>query len=526
MVKHKLLLALAILLAIGLRFYQLGSLPVILNRDEAALAYNALLLKETGLDEWSRSWPLTLESFGDYKLPGYAWFLIGFFTLFGSSDWVVRLPAAIAGVWLAVVCYLIARSLKWSRSEALVILFSVAVTPVFIFYSRMAWEAMLSLSLAVTAFYLIWMAKVDHLRRLSYDLLGLFLLGIAIFTYNTPFLMLPFLIPAVAMLRKWRQPTSWIVPVVGLVAIFCISAIVFIPLTSQKSGITLFSDPTIFANWVTFRQQLPASQQSTIGHRYVYQGVLILQRILASWGPVFLSLRGGSHPWHQVPGQAHVFWTTLFLSWLGLAGAFWAVGKSLLTRMVTRISKVDLGLLYLTGVTLLPSVITVDAPHATRSLSFFLVLLFFSVRGWQLLRDWLEKAHRSKYLVFFKVALGCLLILETVKYSKAYFWNYPTTQNALKPGLEQALNQIEEEYPDQKVAIVDPDGYTYILVAWYQKISPAIYFSTIIRQQPDRIGFRYGQQLAQYHFIAQASDHLIDETIILEWQQNQWQIKN
>ncbi|KKU82941.1 MAG: hypothetical protein UY10_C0019G0001, partial [Microgenomates group bacterium GW2011_GWA2_47_8] len=53
------------------RIWQLGILPLALNRDEAALAYNAVLLAETGKDEWGRSWPLALQSFGDFKLIGY-----------------------------------------------------------------------------------------------------------------------------------------------------------------------------------------------------------------------------------------------------------------------------------------------------------------------------------------------------------------------------------------------------------------------------------------------------------------------
>src|SRR3990172_6192442 len=82
------------------RFWQVGQLPATLNRDEAAVAYNAFLLSETGKDEWGRSWPVALESFGDYKLPGYSLVLMPFFKLLGLNDWVVRLPSVIAGTVL------------------------------------------------------------------------------------------------------------------------------------------------------------------------------------------------------------------------------------------------------------------------------------------------------------------------------------------------------------------------------------------------------------------------------------------
>ncbi len=93
-------IALGLLLLVGLvlRFYKLGEIPSILNRDEAALAYNAYLLSEVGHDEWQRSWPYALESFGDYKLPGYVLAVVAVFRVLPLTDLAVRLPSAVAGV--------------------------------------------------------------------------------------------------------------------------------------------------------------------------------------------------------------------------------------------------------------------------------------------------------------------------------------------------------------------------------------------------------------------------------------------
>lgn len=515
----KVLLALIVTLAIGLRFYQLGELPSILNRDEAALAYNAFLLQKTGQDEWQRAWPLTLESFGDYKLPGYSWLLVVAFSVFDPAEWVVRLPAAVAGVWLVMMAYLIARCLKWSKRDQLLIVFLVAVTPVFIFYSRMAWEAMVSLSLAVTAFYLLWMLKASGGRRVAADLIGVVLVFGAIFTYNTPFIILPFLLPTLILARGWRRAQAWGLPVVGLVAVLAMAAFVFIPLTSQKSGITVFSDPTIFAQWVEYRRELPAWQQSTLGHRYLYQGAVVAQNALESFGPEFLSIRGGTHPWHQVPGKAHLFWTAMVLSWIGLGVSVGRVAQAVVRKKFGSIPTTDSWLLFLTAVTLIPSIITVDAPHATRSLGFFLVLLFSAVHGWQ----WLITRFKKQQTALIALVMA-LLIAEALCYSYTYFIRYPHDQNAYRPGLAMALDEITTKYPNQKVAVVDPDGYTYILVAWYRQLDPETYFSTTIRQQPDRIGFRYGQQVAEYHFVVQAADRLVDENVVLEWREDHWRI--
>src|SRR5258708_21633618 len=119
-----------------LRFWEVGRLPSGLNRDEGALAYNALLLKETGKDEWGKSWPLALESFGDYKLPGYPWLLIGTFTIFGYNDTAVRFPSVLAGTFLVLAAYFFARKvLHFEQAFSVLAAFLVAIEPVFFFYS-------------------------------------------------------------------------------------------------------------------------------------------------------------------------------------------------------------------------------------------------------------------------------------------------------------------------------------------------------------------------------------------------------
>ena len=68
----------------------------------------------------------------------------------------------------------------------------------------------------------------------------------------------------------------------------------------------------------------------------------------------------------------------------------------------------------------------------------------------------------------------------------------------------------------------DPDGFQYILTAWYLKTPPEEFFSTIIKQLPDKIGFKYGQQLSNYHFIANSDDRDESETVLVEWIDNKW----
>mgnify|MGYP003988032779 FL=1 len=65
---------LILLLAIFLRFYKLGQVPVSLYWDEAAILLDAKVVSQTGRDVHGNPWLQVLfPSYGDFKLPTYIW---------------------------------------------------------------------------------------------------------------------------------------------------------------------------------------------------------------------------------------------------------------------------------------------------------------------------------------------------------------------------------------------------------------------------------------------------------------------
>ena len=87
----KIFLVLIIVLAFVLRFYRLADYPA-LNADEAAIAYNAYSLIETGLDEHGNSWPVHFQSFNDFKPGGYFYLVLPFVKFLGLTEWAVEYP--------------------------------------------------------------------------------------------------------------------------------------------------------------------------------------------------------------------------------------------------------------------------------------------------------------------------------------------------------------------------------------------------------------------------------------------------
>src|SRR5437773_2571614 len=106
MLQNKLFILLGIiLLAILLRFYQLGNNPPSIDWDEASTGYNAYSILKTGKDEYGNFLPLSFRSFDDYKPPVYIYLTVPSVAVFGLTEFAVRLPAAIIGVLAVLVIY-------------------------------------------------------------------------------------------------------------------------------------------------------------------------------------------------------------------------------------------------------------------------------------------------------------------------------------------------------------------------------------------------------------------------------------
>ena len=197
-------------------------------------------------------------------------------------------------------------------------------------------------------------------------------------TYNAPLLITTvavLFLPLACRRGGWR----WWLPPLITIAVSVISVyVLFLPVTRQKMGITIFSDPTLAFEYAQFRLSLPTALQPIFGNRYLYFAGILVRNTLTSFAPRFW-LCGGTHPWHQLSGSGHVQLVSLLLVDLGL---LYLLGR-VFVCFYCSLKKRYLGYLcawpLLAGLLLLccliPSIITTDSPHATRSLEFFWVLM-------------------------------------------------------------------------------------------------------------------------------------------------------
>ena len=200
--KTKLTLFFILILALFLRIYQLGQIPMSLNWDETSLGFNAYSISQTLHDEHGEFLPISrFIAFGDYKPPGYIYAAAAFIKLLDLNEFATRLPSALAGVLLTLVAFLIAKEL-FNKKVGLIAAFVVAISPWSLQFSRGAFEA--NLATTLTAFGVYFYLRIINQR--SKTVLNLLLsacfFAFSIYTFNSHRVFNPLIIGVLILIHR------------------------------------------------------------------------------------------------------------------------------------------------------------------------------------------------------------------------------------------------------------------------------------------------------------------------------------
>jgi len=474
------LLGVLIMLGIFARVWQFGALPLSLNRDEASIAYNAWTIAREGVDEWGVSYPFMFRAFGDYKLPGYIYVSAALFTLLDPSELLVRLPSLIAGLGNIVLVMLIVRRIfpknnlvSWVAGAVL------SISPWAIFYSRVAFEAHLALLFTLAALLLLLKGVKTYWQAALIALL-LWCAGV---TYNAPLLLTPVIIGSYVLffhsiVRKRKAVTTFLL--LAVIAASAVTASSQYQSYVRKNNTTVFFDQTHAHAFMKARSEAQGFIEWLETNRYTYYSSLVVKQYLATIGPEFV-LQGGGHPWHSVPQTGHLTLVLYLGAALGLV--IWVFSKKKNPAM----SFVLLILL----ATPLPSAITVDAPHATRSLAFFTL----SIIPFAYLIQVAIERRRSWVVLLMLLAL----LIEGGRYTWMYHTQFSQKHSeSLQVGLGEAIRQVPETADSIIVQDVDWSGYIYVVL--YERMSAQEFQSSVTYGPQDSVGYDTVEQLGRYTF--------------------------
>lgn len=510
--KHAVFLILVALTLALHGWYFLTTGPRTLNQDEAAILLNARFLSEAGKDEWGKSWPGTFTSFGDAKLPGYIWITALTGRLVGWNEVAVRLPSFLASLCLPFFVLLLSQALWPHKKTYWVSGLFMLTSPWTYHYGSLGFEAHFGLTLFVGALVLLF----HRTPRWQTDLLAAGVMLFAGLTYNAPFLLLPFVAAALAFWRGPRQGRAYRASASLLIVFLAIFVFTW-RATAQKQGIAFFQDATVLAEYPAYRAQFSGFLQKLLGNKWLYWARIGLTHFLQSFSWSFLVERGGANPWHTLPRTGHLSFLVPLAAFLGLGQLFRETLQSLAKKQSSLLA---IWILFLGS--LAPAVITTDAPHATRSLFFFVMLAVLA--GWAVGDVYDQLCRFAAVSRLARIAQPAFVTLIVASF--AVWWvparsRWEQADSHWYLGLEAALLTPEVQAAP-RVFIHDPEGVLYTRVANATQYSFLAFQRDIQRSAPAPTGLVRGERLGKYAFVFQPGDAQAPGLLLTQQDNRTW----
>lgn len=447
-----------VILAAGIRFYKLDKFPLAITWDEAAVGYNAYTIWNWGKDEWGKSFPLTFKSFGDDKNPVHVYATVPFVGLFGLNEFATRASAALFGVFNVIVIFFLARYLFKSNLVGLLASFFLSVSPFNIQFSRFNHE----LNFAIFFFLAGVMAFYKGLNGKRYFLLiGFFLLGIDLLTYQsakvvTPVLVLLLIILNFKKLLKIKNYFLW----GGVIYTFFIGLLFVRP--------ELLGGSRLQQNMIEDKEIQATNLYQKTHNKLWGIGEVVIKRYIEYFKPQFLFISGDTNFRHSIQTVGTFYWLDLPFLVIGFFAVLWRL-----------VRKKDWQMFFLLAWVLiapLPGAASSIFPHAARAM--------FMTGSWTMISALgaytVITVFKNKYI---QITLGSMVVIVgsifLYKYLYEYFGHY-ASQYAIewRYGMKQAV-EVSQGYDYDEVYMTSAFMQPYIFFLYYLKTPLPEFLDTV-----------------------------------------------
>lgn len=514
MMSKKLLLIFIFILVIAasLRLYRITDIPPGVNRDEASIGYTAYSLLQTGRDEYGRVFPFSFESFGDWKLPLYIYTVVPFVSVFGLSEFAVRMPSAIFGILSVFLTFYLVKILFKNNLLAFTTMFLAAVYPWSVHLSRVESESN-------TAVFLTLLGMILFLKSLNSKnwliIPSLICFALTYFAYAGNHIFTTLLLGGLFYIYRSKIPRTKIT-LVGVVILIVLAGFIFSKTLFEAdktkiSGISIFGDPSV----VHAKIEIPRNEHNdskslftrAIHNRFAYAAEKIVQNYINSFSPQFLFVKGGGNNSHNILDFGNMYLAEAPFLFLGL----------IYLLVIKKGKERDLILLWL-FISPIAASITKDAPHTNRMFAVFPMLSLISAFGiYWLLTEIIRKKIIKK---LFAVFIICLFIVNISIYLDRYFIHFPRDEAANWGIGYKVLNEIltSPSFASKRVIMARPKYSPYIYLLFYSKYNSALYQKQAVRYPPTEDGFVDVREFGRYQFRdIDWNKDLQQDVVLVEW---------
>lgn len=503
----KLLFGCVIFISFLLRIFQISEIPPGLNRDEAAIGYTAYSLLKTGTEEYGKFLPVSLKSFGDWKLPFYAYITVPFVVVLGLTEFTVRLPSMLAGIGTIFLTFFIALRLFKSQKIAFIATILIAISPWHIFFSRVTSEANIAVFLSSCA--VLFFTYAHEKKWLL--ILGSILLSLTLFTYHGNHIFTPlFFVLNIIFFRKvFFKPVGYL-----SIALFLItSGIIFSHtlLSADKtkiSGLLSINDASlvhehIVLNRIIYKNELLAK---LFNNKVVFFVEDTARNYIRSFSPEYLVISGGTNQQHNIPDFGNLYLIELPFFMLGLYFLF------------AKKEKAAFYLLAWILISPLGASLTKDAPHSARQFAIFPGLILISAYG---VANYIDIFKLKKNRLIASVIIVILFSINISIFLNRYFILFPYKSYDAWGGPYKELVHKLEIYKNKysKVTVSRPEYSPYIYYLFYQKSDPYIYQNTVERYEETQEGFHHVKAFDGIHYekIGWGDELLLPNRLYIDW---------
>lgn len=515
MIKKEYFILFSIVLLGGIiRFWNISSIPTGLNRDEASIGYTAYSLLLTHRDEYGTFLPLSIKSFGDWKLPLYIYLDLLPVRFLSLSELSVRLPSFLFGTLTIPLVYFVVNELFQNKKNAkllgLISALLFTLSPWGIHFSRVASEANISVFFISFALFLF----LKGLKSPLFLFFSALFFALTLYTYHgnhvfTPIFVFGLLIILIQRGVKRKALLLFLLPFL-MVSFVIYKETLFSADKTKISGLTPFSDAYIIYEKITLPRldhSFPQSIITRVMHNKVTFFVgRFIEGYVRSFSSEFLFIRGGGNLQHNIPNFGNLYmWEAPFI----ILGIYLLFKKEMKWRFF---------LLFWLLVSPIPAAITKDAPHSARMLSFLPLPHILSAIGFvECISLFKQKTVQKGVTV-----LGAIfLIVNFGLYLDRYLVHFPKVSEASwGGGYKELISSLSEVSADYSEVIMDRPNYSpYIYFLFYQKTDPAKFQKEVIRYPEDKEGFQHVKQLGNLTFkrLDWAEDILIPNRLLVSW---------
>jgi 4-amino-4-deoxy-L-arabinose transferase-like glycosyltransferase len=435
-----------------LYFYKLNDIPPGFYVDEAAPAYNAYSILETGKDEYGKSFPIVFRFFEVFAPPIFTYISVIPTYLFGLEKISVRLVSSLSGILSILLFFLLIKKAKITKSINLILLgvLMYAITPWLVFHSRIGYEIVLGYLLFIFGAYLLY----SSLKNINYLLASSVLLTLSTYAAYTYRLLVPVLLLLffVVYRRKLLNSENKKIIIYSLL----LSIIVFLPYLYILNTPAFFTKGDHIAKEIIFDHKLKIDRFLPVLSLPLAFAREFLSQYFNYFSPRSLFFIPDPDPQRSLPG------ISVFYLWqiIPLVIGIYSLYKK-------RKGDFYKFIILLMLVSPIPSAIAKD-PFAThRAMPFLLPVSFTLFLGVvEIYKNISSKVFWIMFTAFYLVSFALLYrsLFILLPHERSSYWDY---------GYEQ-LAKITEENRD-KVFIIDTSrkNVSYIQLAFYLEYPPA-----------------------------------------------------